>query len=171
MFKNILFYMICGLGKIRSVHTYVIPWIHWFEQKCSCIPFFDRLYNVPSIVLIFSRQYPLTSCYLDPETLKMIMFAHYQKTSRNGCFFGNSTNENEEYDKPTRNGYNKTEFWSFYGPLLALVLCLVILIILIRKRLRKNVSKVKEETRSAIDIISVKTKSSIPQEENWLNWQ
>ena len=34
MFKNILFYTICGLAKIRSVHMYVIPWIHWFEPNC-----------------------------------------------------------------------------------------------------------------------------------------
>ena len=34
MFKNILFNTICGLAKIRSVHTYVIPWIHWFEPNC-----------------------------------------------------------------------------------------------------------------------------------------
>ena len=27
--------MICGLAKIRSVHTYVIPWIHWFEPNCT----------------------------------------------------------------------------------------------------------------------------------------
>ena len=26
--------MICGLAKIRSVDTYVIPWIHWFEPNC-----------------------------------------------------------------------------------------------------------------------------------------
>ena len=32
MFKNILFYMICGQAKIRSVHTYVIPWIHWLNR-------------------------------------------------------------------------------------------------------------------------------------------
>ena len=29
--------MICGLAKIRSVHTYVIPWIHWFEPNCMSL--------------------------------------------------------------------------------------------------------------------------------------
>ena len=27
--------MNCGHAKIRSVHTYVIPWIHWFEPNCT----------------------------------------------------------------------------------------------------------------------------------------
>ena len=97
----------------------------------------------------------------------MITFAHYRKAKRNACLFENFANETEEYDVGSiKHVYNKAEFWSFYGPLLALVMCLVILIIFIRKRLRTNVSKIKEETRSAIDILSEKSKyASIDQEE------
>ena len=27
--------MNCGQAKFRLVHTYVIPWIHWFEPNCN----------------------------------------------------------------------------------------------------------------------------------------
>ena len=97
----------------------------------------------------------------------MITFAHYRKAKRNACFFENSNNENEEYDVgPIKHVYNKAEFWSFYGPLLGLVLCLMILIIFMRKRLRKNLSQIKEETRSAIDILSKKSKPASNDQED-----
>ena len=151
---------ICHLSKSYQKLFFLWKWIVFFQ-------FPDKLDNV-KFSLFFSRQYPLITCYLDSKSLKMITFAHYQKARRNGCFFENSVNKTEEFDvKPSKNSYNKTEFWSFYGPLLALVLCLVIFIIVIRRRLRKNVSKVTEETRSVIDILSAKSKSlSNDQEEN-----
>ena len=92
----------------------------------------------------------------------------YNRKSHFICFFESPANKTELHDvAESKDTYNKVEFWSFYGPLLALVFCLVIVIIFIRKRLRKNVSKVKEETKTAIDILSAKTKSSSnAQEEN-----
>ena len=52
MFKKLLFYTICGMAKIRSVHTYVIPWIHWFEPNCSCHIMKDKRFGLVFIQVL-----------------------------------------------------------------------------------------------------------------------
>ena len=72
MFKNILFHTICGLAKIRSVHTYVIPWIHWFEPNCryqspyffheKYLVRFNRQRSVYSLNQFLGPDFELPSC-------------------------------------------------------------------------------------------------------------